>query len=274
MRILLDYRPALRTRTGVGEYAHELASALTRQLTAGDRLVLFSSSWKDRLAPGVVPGADSRRRPGPRHVPQPGLAPPRVAAYRTLRRRGRRRPLDASADDAGASARLRSSRFTTSISSTRPKARRPRFAATTRRSRRRTPGVPMPSSPSPSTPPNGSCQVRRARDDRLVICPNGAPPWTRDRARTRQGHVLFMGTIEPRKNVGDTTRCLRRPDLAQTRCAAAGARRPRRTCLPASARPTGAAPLAGRVRHVGYVTGAERERLYREASIAGVAIAR
>ena len=28
VRILLDYRPALRQRTGVGEYVHELARAL------------------------------------------------------------------------------------------------------------------------------------------------------------------------------------------------------------------------------------------------------
>ena len=56
MRILLDYRPALRARTGVGEYAHELATALARQLAPDDRLVLFSSSWKDRLSPGTIPG--------------------------------------------------------------------------------------------------------------------------------------------------------------------------------------------------------------------------
>ncbi len=29
LRILLDYRPALRARTGVGEYVHEIATALT-----------------------------------------------------------------------------------------------------------------------------------------------------------------------------------------------------------------------------------------------------
>ena len=56
MRILLDYRPALRARTGVGEYAHQLATALARRLGSADSLVLFSSSWKDRLAAGVIPG--------------------------------------------------------------------------------------------------------------------------------------------------------------------------------------------------------------------------
>ena len=57
LRILLDYRPALRARTGVGEYVHEIASALARQLGSSDSLTLFSSSWKDRLSAGRVPGA-------------------------------------------------------------------------------------------------------------------------------------------------------------------------------------------------------------------------
>ncbi|CAN5663141.1 MAG: hypothetical protein H0T05_05515 [Acidobacteria bacterium] len=57
MRILFDYRPALRHRTGVSEFAHGLATTLQSALGPGDSLALFSSSWKDRLAPGVVPGA-------------------------------------------------------------------------------------------------------------------------------------------------------------------------------------------------------------------------
>ena len=59
LRILLDYRPALRQRTGVGEYVHELARALvaTRSSVAPESLYLFSSSWQHRLAGDVVPGA-------------------------------------------------------------------------------------------------------------------------------------------------------------------------------------------------------------------------
>ncbi len=60
LRILLDYRPALRQRTGVGEYVHEMAAAVARRLTPSERLLLFSSSWKDRLPPGgVVGGAET-----------------------------------------------------------------------------------------------------------------------------------------------------------------------------------------------------------------------
>ena len=57
VRLLIDYRPALRRRTGVGEYTHRLAEGLVPQLGADDEVVLFSSSWKDRLDPGVIPGA-------------------------------------------------------------------------------------------------------------------------------------------------------------------------------------------------------------------------
>ena len=57
MRILIDYRSALRQRTGVGEYAHQLADGLCRRV-APPQVTLFSSSWKDRLGPGAVPGAE------------------------------------------------------------------------------------------------------------------------------------------------------------------------------------------------------------------------
>ncbi|MEQ1758980.1 MAG: glycosyltransferase family 1 protein [Vicinamibacterales bacterium] len=49
MRILVDYRPALRQRTGVGEYIHELVRALASHRT--DEVSIFTSSWKDRPSP-------------------------------------------------------------------------------------------------------------------------------------------------------------------------------------------------------------------------------
>ena len=51
MRVLIDYRPALRERSGAGEYTHQLARALLA--SARVDLTIFSSSWKDRLAPGA-----------------------------------------------------------------------------------------------------------------------------------------------------------------------------------------------------------------------------
>ena len=52
VRILLDYRPALRERTGVGEYVHDLTRALS-ETSAGDEISLLTTSWKDRPAPGL-----------------------------------------------------------------------------------------------------------------------------------------------------------------------------------------------------------------------------
>src|SRR5688500_9504715 len=52
MRILVDYRPALRDRTGVGEYIHELARAYAAA-HAGD-VAIFTSSWKDRPSPRLA----------------------------------------------------------------------------------------------------------------------------------------------------------------------------------------------------------------------------
>jgi glycosyltransferase involved in cell wall biosynthesis len=58
VRILIDYRPALRQRTGVGGFARALAASLAGALPAGERVTLFSSSWKDRLARTSLAGTD------------------------------------------------------------------------------------------------------------------------------------------------------------------------------------------------------------------------
>ena len=57
VRILLDYRSALRNRTGVGEFTHNMAATLARLGGTADRVTLFSSSWKDRLPPSPVENA-------------------------------------------------------------------------------------------------------------------------------------------------------------------------------------------------------------------------
>src|SRR5690349_5667488 len=52
MRILVDYRPAVRRRSGVGEYMHELVRAYTQLFS--DRVTVFTTSWKDRPPPGLA----------------------------------------------------------------------------------------------------------------------------------------------------------------------------------------------------------------------------
>ncbi len=55
MRVLIDYRPALREPSGVGEYTHRLVQSLLAMRSTDPSLpldvTLFSSSWKDRLLP-------------------------------------------------------------------------------------------------------------------------------------------------------------------------------------------------------------------------------
>jgi len=56
VRILVDYRPALRERTGVGEFVHELVKALAQptQRDRNDQVAIFTSSWKDRPASSLA----------------------------------------------------------------------------------------------------------------------------------------------------------------------------------------------------------------------------
>src|SRR5438270_14101607 len=54
----MDYRPALRERSGVGEYTHRLTAALLDMYRRDPsssplELTVFSSSWKDRLIPSA-----------------------------------------------------------------------------------------------------------------------------------------------------------------------------------------------------------------------------
>ena len=83
VKMLLDYRPALHGRTGVGEYAHELAAGLAAPARPGDELVLFTSSWRDRPDPALAAGWP-RTRVVDRRVPvrllNLRLASPAVAA--------------------------------------------------------------------------------------------------------------------------------------------------------------------------------------------------
>ena len=64
MRALIDYRPALRERTGIGEYTHELVRALAAATEPATLDVsIFSSSWKDRLTLGAdAPGMERVHR--------------------------------------------------------------------------------------------------------------------------------------------------------------------------------------------------------------------
>jgi glycosyltransferase involved in cell wall biosynthesis len=286
VRVLMDYRSALWSRSGVGEYAHQLAAALLAERV---ELSLFSSSWKDRLRGAAPPdgatlidlripvsilnfawhrlewpSAESLtgRQFDVAHSAHPLLLPTRHAAqvvtvhditflkHPEQTRAEIRRDYPALA---GSHARRADHVIVSS-----------RFAA---RDVERELGVPA---------------------ERISVCPAGAPDWPARRTIPKEGYFLFFGTLEPRKNVGALLDAYQRlitnppdrlrrgdgpppeprakaedglnvPDLVLAGRATAEAAQ----WLKRIARP----PLAGRVRHVGYVADADRRALYEGATL-------
>ena len=101
----------------------------------------------------------------------------------------------------------------------------------------------------------------------IAICPPGAPPWRPAEQYSSKGPILFMGTIEPRKNVGTLLRAyselLTRMRDAPPLTLAGKVAPACKDVVDQLSLP----PLAGRASHVGYVSGPEREQLYRDASM-------
>jgi glycosyltransferase involved in cell wall biosynthesis len=98
----------------------------------------------------------------------------------------------------------------------------------------------------------------------------GAPKWRTLGERPNlpaDGYTLFVGTLEPRKNVGVLLdayeRLLHRQPDAPDLVLAGGASPDAAAWLERIGHP----PLAGHVRHVGYVPEDERERLYAGARV-------
>jgi glycosyltransferase involved in cell wall biosynthesis len=263
MKILVDYRPALRERTGVGEYVHRLVQAYSAAYP--DEVTVFTSSWKDRpdRALGTSLGARvvDRRVPvrllnllwhragwppvemlaGPAdvvHAPHPLLIPARRAAQVVT---------------------IHDLFFLANRDSTRAEIRRD-YAALAGSHARRADAVV-------TSTEHGRSIVHtelRVPLERIYVCPPGAPQWTTRAATSSSpgGYLLFIGTLEPRKNVGALLDAF---ELLLAR------RRPVPELLLAG-RATPAAdpwlqriqqsPLSGHVRHLGYVADDQRERLY------------
>jgi glycosyltransferase involved in cell wall biosynthesis len=266
VRILLDYRPALRAPTGVGEYAHQLASALARRLGPGDQLTLFSSSWKDRLHPGRVPGAQIRDIRVPVRILN--LMWHRLEWPPVERLAGRYdvvhalHPLAIPSRHAAQFVTIHDLDFLDHPERTRAEIRRdyPELAPAHARAAARVVTVSQFTA--------GEI-VRRLGVplERVVICPSGAPAWPARSAPVPRGPILFMGTLEPRKNVGVLLDAYARlfelrPDAP--RLALAGGATPAAAeWLERIRHP----PLAGRVEHLGYVEPASRYDLYASASM-------
>jgi glycosyltransferase involved in cell wall biosynthesis len=268
LRILIDYRPALVTRTGVGEYVHHLAEALVRVSAGRDEITLFASSWKDRLTRKAIPGtlvADSRvpsraltalwhRRGwppvewlagGPFDIVQsarPTLVPARSGIRLTTVHDldFLNHPERTQAEFAG------------------------RYAALAARHAGEADHIIAISAFTA-----GEVEARLGVPrNRITVCRPGRPAWT---VRTAPppaslGYLLFVGTLEPRKNVGGLLDAYGR----------LVARNPQAPPLVLVGRTVAESapvlaqleqhPFAGRVHRRGYIPDHEREALYAGAT--------
>jgi len=282
VRILIDYRPALRERSGVGEYAHQLVRALATAaagMPAGpddapaDRLdlTIFSSSWKDRLrlADGELPGVHRIDRRIP--VRLLNLAWHRVG-WPCIEDLTRERfdlvhslhPLLLPSRSAAQVVTIHDLYFLKHPERTSAEIRRD-YPALVRAHARRADGIVV----------NSTFTAREVEHrlgvpgERITVCLPGAPDWP---ARTappppHERYLLFFGTLEPRKNVGMLldayARVLARlPDAPKLVLAG-------RATAEADAwlRRAAAPPLAGHVEHRGYVDPDRRRALYEGAAL-------
>jgi glycosyltransferase involved in cell wall biosynthesis len=266
LRILLDYRPALRRRSGVGEYAHELAAALARRLGASDTLTLFSSSWKDRVDLAVLPPAQIVDARVPVRVlnyawhrlewpPIESFAGPIDVAHAM-------HPLLIPTRRAARVVTIHDLDFLDHPERTRGEIRRD-YADLASDHAQRADGVVTVSAFTAGE------VVRRlgiARD-RITIVSSGAPAWAPRATPRPDGPILFIGTLEPRKNVGALLRAYARLIEAMPsapRLVLAGtATQAAEGWLRDIAQP----PLKGRVEHLGYVEPEHRRDLYASASM-------
>jgi glycosyltransferase involved in cell wall biosynthesis len=269
VRILVDYRPALRDRTGVGEYIHQIVRAYTSLYR--DELVAFTSSWKDRPAPGLEAELGARvidrripvtvlnylwhRREWP---PVETLAGPVDVAHSA-------HPLLMPARRAAQIVTIHDLFFLSNATQTSAEIRSdyPRLAAS---HARRADAVIT------STEYGKRQVVERlgVPADRIYVCPPGAPTWQTLGAGPHlpaDGCLLFVGTLENRKNIGSLLDAYAR--LVTRRASApklvlAGRSTPDAVgWLARIAQP----PLAGHVTHLGYVAEAEREAIYASARV-------
>jgi glycosyltransferase involved in cell wall biosynthesis len=266
VRILIDYRPALRQRTGVGEYVHGLATALSVRLAREDTLTLFSSSWKDRLPPRVVPGA----RQNDVRLP--------VRLLNLLWHRAEWPPVEWFAGELDVVHSLhpllipaRCARFITihdlyfldRPEHTSAEIRRD-YPALAAEHARRADGIIVNSEYTR----HQVCERLGVRPEKITVCTPGNPGFPSRPEPATPGPILFIGTLEPRKNLHRLVEAYamlleRRPDIPDL--VLAGALEVPTHDLFSG--PVSLVKAIDRVRLTGYVTDEERQRLYREASM-------
>ena len=202
MRILLDYRPALRQRTGVGAYVHETARALVATAVASESLVLFSSSWRDRLALDVVPGASTIDRRIPvrvlnylwHRVEWPPIEQIAGATFDVVQST---HPLLLPSGTAAQVVTIYDLDFLDHPDRTRREIRRDYPALAASHAQRADQVVVI------SRDTANQVETRLGVPaSHISLCIPGAPSWeAREAEPTTAGCILFVGTLEPRKNL-------------------------------------------------------------------------
>jgi glycosyltransferase involved in cell wall biosynthesis len=270
MRILVDYRPALRQPTGVGEYMHNLVRAYTQQHAGdGNDVSVFTSSWKDRPAPKL--SSDLAARVVDRRVPVRILNycwhrlewPPVETLGIDADVVHAAHPLLIPSRHAAQVVTVHDLFFLTAPQSTRAEIRRDYPTLACGHARRA--DAIVANSRYTASLVERTFGVPRTR---VHVCTPGRPVW-RALGRTpnlpRDGYVLFLGTLEARKNVGallDAYSCLVERNTQPPPLVIAGKSSPDAAGWQAR---LSRWPLAGHVRQLGYVS--NREDVYAGARL-------
>jgi len=268
VRALIDYRPALRERTGIGEYTHELVRALASGIAPSDLdISVFSSSWKDRLeireAGFERVGRVDRRWPvrtlnaAWHRLEWPAVEILTGEDFDVVQSMT---PLLVPTRRAAQVITIADLSFLRDSTWTRAEVRRDYPTLIHSHARRADAIVVM------SRYVAGEVErVLNIDPSRIAVVEPGAPAWTARPAPPPHGHVLFVGTLEPRKNVGVLLDAFEHL-VTRTRVELVLAGK----STPAAERwleRTRKPPLAGRVRHLGYVDADQRRGLYEGASV-------
>ena len=267
VRILLDYRPALRQRTGVGQYVHELARAIPAALRSGERLRLFSSSWTDRVVPHFIPGTEVVDRRIPVRALNFGWHrlewPPVEWLAGAVDVAHSAHPLMMPARRALQVVTIHDLDFLDHPERTAAEIRRDYPALTAAHARRA--GLVVVVSEHTARQVSARLEVP---SERLVLCRPGAPPPVFHPFTAAPGTIVFVGTLEPRKNLPRLFEAYeqvvaRMPDAPPLMLAGRRVEQSAAILDGLTARRA----LAGRVVYRGYITDEDRHRLYAKASM-------
>ena len=270
MRILIDYRPALREPSGVGETVFQLSKALGKLSEEQPQieLTLFSSSIRDRLDPAFLP---TPARIVDRKIPVrllnllwnrwewPHIETITGLDYDVVHSSN---PLLIPTAQAARVITIHDLYFLKHPENTSREIRRD-YTALVRNHASRADCVLVPSEYTRQQ----VMEHLEIKDDHLVVCPLGMAPSMPRREQPETGPILFIGTLEARKNIDGLldayTLLLDRfqdaPDLILAGRRTSDTRR----WAPRLLEP----PLRGRVRQMGYVTPETRETLLKQARL-------